>query len=802
MIALRQFFTIAVAAALAAGPVCAQDWARSFRELRDLRLSALSSQFTTHQFSSYDRTMGNKDWGNFLRVEGNTRVLAEMEGPGEIVRIWSANPSGTLSIYVDGQREPYISGPFADVFRGMVRPFDQPLATESSGGFISYFPIPYNTSARVEAVDAQDFYYHVEYRTFASDVPTPPDFQNDAVQQSVRSTQQIWGAPETMLPYLDEPDPIIARGSSREIKKTLRVRPGQSARLVEEDRPGYLQEIRLKLPANSSLALRRTRLAARWDDSPQMAVDVPVLDFFGSFFGLQEFKSLPLGSLEDGWYYVRWPMPFKKSARMSLINQSDTTLNIDAVITIVSGSPSPEALYYRASYNDEVTTFGEPYTILEASGQGQFVGVTMNMLGTSGLSFLEGDEMIAVDGRSVEDFFGTGTEDYFNSGWYFRGGAVDQPQHGAIVKDDAGSRVSVYRFHTTDRIPFQRSFRFDMEHGGVNDAPYSKYATVAHWYSRLPGDASTPPVRASQLRLPRKALAVPQGSVELAGLTHAVEGEGQVFVDDWGSISQTIDGGPILLYRPSKAGETLSIVIEAPYDDVYRPTLWSGRGPGLGNVRFTIDGVDVGHVDLYSAEPNQPAPLQLDQIPLTAGKHALEVRVLEKNRASAGNTVILSHLEMNSAGPLVKQWSLLGPFKAESYEEQQAGIDFEYIEEDGGPEIPVGAAPQLVSSDDGRFELTGETSVWYAFATVHATEDLETQLLVGSDDNVRVWLNGELVHSNNAFRGLVLDSDAVNVSLNEGENTLVLKVYNGGGPAGLAARFRDTGERVTFSVPQ
>lgn len=50
----------------------------------------------------------NIDRGHYLREEmraGKTEyVLADVAGPGAIVRIWSANPTGTLFFYVDGAR--------------------------------------------------------------------------------------------------------------------------------------------------------------------------------------------------------------------------------------------------------------------------------------------------------------------------------------------------------------------------------------------------------------------------------------------------------------------------------------------------------------------------------------------------------------------------------------------------------------------------------------------------------------------------------------------------------------------------
>lgn len=75
------------------------------------------------QFSSYDRKskvingekrgwFENADSNQFIRTFSNKgrqeMVMAELEGPGTLTRIWSATPRGMLRIYIDGTEEPTI----------------------------------------------------------------------------------------------------------------------------------------------------------------------------------------------------------------------------------------------------------------------------------------------------------------------------------------------------------------------------------------------------------------------------------------------------------------------------------------------------------------------------------------------------------------------------------------------------------------------------------------------------------------------------------------------------------------------
>ena len=67
-------------------------------------------------------------------------------------------------------------------------------------------------------------------------------------------------------------------------------------------------------------------------------------------------------------------------------------------------------------------------------------------------------------------------------------------------------------------------------------------------------------------------------------------------------------------------------------------------------------------------------------------------------------------------------------------------------------------------------------AVAYAFTKVHSPQPRKAQLLIGSDDGVKVWLNGELVHQFIGARGSVPGNDVVDVELKAGWNSLLVKV--------------------------
>ena len=72
----------------------------------------------------------------------------------------------------------------------------------------------------------------------------------------------------------------------------------------------------------------------------------------------------------------------------------------------------------------------------------------------------------------------------------------------------------------------------------------------------------------------------------------------------------------------------------------------------------------------------------------------------------------------------------------------------------------------------------GEYVAGYAVAYVHAPEDMKVTLAVSSNDQGKAWLNGKEVFKFADTRVLEKDTDRVDVTLNKGQNVLVLKVIN------------------------
>jgi CubicO group peptidase (beta-lactamase class C family) len=79
----------------------------------------------------------------------------------------------------------------------------------------------------------------------------------------------------------------------------------------------------------------------------------------------------------------------------------------------------------------------------------------------------------------------------------------------------------------------------------------------------------------------------------------------------------------------------------------------------------------------------------------------------------------------------------------------------------------------------------------YAYAVVVSNEAKPAMLAIGSDDAVKVWLNGKLIHKNWIARGTVQDNDIIPVNLVKGKNEILVEVQDMEGGWSFTARFLD-----------
>jgi hypothetical protein len=103
--------------------------------------------------------------------------------------------------------------------------------------------------------------------------------------------------------------------------------------------------------------------------------------------------------------------------------------------------------------------------------------------------------------------------------------------------------------------------------------------------------------------------------------------------------------------------------------------------------------------------------------------------------------------------------------------------------------MPVADPARPYVLDLGR-TIGGDNRAAYLRTKAWSPRKQQTRMECGRDDGLKVWLNGAVALSKNSPSSVSPGSDKADVTLEEGWNTLLLKVINGGGDWGVCIRFR------------
>ena len=267
------------------------------------------------------------------------------------------------------------------------------------------------------------------------------------------------------------------------------IEPGEIIKLGEITDSGVISRLWFAINSEDEHILRYLILRFSWDNEETPSVYAPMGDFFGSGFAEYAHHYNAMHGMTSGGFFSYWPMPFKEKALLEIENRSKYPVtHLYYNIEYHQTELEDDALYFHCRYNREnPTTIDQNYTILDAEGFGHFAGCVLNMQSydKGSLLMLQGDEYITIDNEEKPSIIGTGTEDYFQGGWFWNKGAFHAPYHGLTVMDETNSRYSAYRLHIPDPVPFKDSIKVEIEHGHANMLQQD-YSSVAYWYQSEP----------------------------------------------------------------------------------------------------------------------------------------------------------------------------------------------------------------------------------------------------------------------------------------------------------------------------
>jgi len=414
------------------------------------------------------------------------------------------------------------------------------------------------------------------------------------------------------------------------------LQPRSSLTVAELEGPGVITHIWCTLLHGSPFYGREVVLRIYWDGEEHPSVEAPLGDFFGVGHGVdQAFNSIPVRVTSDGKARnCYWPMPFRKSARIVIDNQSDSgCLAFYYYVNWQKHERLPDDVaYFHAMYRQEFPcAMGKNYLLADIEGRGHYVGTVQSVYMVSDGWYGEGDDFFFIDGEKEPRLRGTGTEDYFCDAWGFR--QQDGPHYGTPLweGEGAGKRGSAYRWHLADPVPFRKSLRVEIEHKGSQvfpDGTFSGFierddlmSSVAFWYQEEP-HKPWPALPSAADRLPFKEHRLLVGWSSIGRSTHSahpIQEEGMFWATD----------GKFLLLKADDNTGWLAVKFNVEKEQSGALFVRMTLGPDFGRYRVRLDGEPVAELDLHSKTRFQDQ-FKLADTTLKAGEHELRLECIGK----------------------------------------------------------------------------------------------------------------------------------------------------------------------------
>lgn len=598
--------------------------------------------YTCKQFSSYDRNsttqwdedtwFANQDHGNYLRLEehfGRTEaVMMDAKGPGTVVRIWSANPSGTLRIYIDGSIEPTLEVPMKEFLTGGAGSVAAPLSAIKARGANLYLPIPYAKQCIITCKNSKMFYYQINYRTYP-DGTSVESFNANTIADNAELIKQTNSILQTQP---------TSTHSQTSINSTIN--PGETAELFQVDSMGAIDTIQLTLKHDDmDNALRKCILKGEFDNN--QTINCPIGDFFGSAPGLNAYTSRMLSISKSGLLTSKWIMPFKNKATFSVTNLSDKPITISGFTKIAPYKWNDRSMHFNAVWRTEGPIPTKPrrdWNYATIYGKGVWVGDALSIANPDKVWWGEGDEKIYVDNEKFPSHFGTGTEDYYGYGWSSTV-LFESPFHNQTRCDGPGTFgfTSLNRFRYLDAIPFYESLKFDMEiwhwkSVGVHYAATSYFYAMPGTKNNVPSAESSDLLAIPSLHLDifRRKGAVEAEKLEVLAKTKTsileVQRRGNGAEGTWSDLNH-------LLCKSTKHGDWVDLKVPVTKKGMREVIVYPTLSWDYGILQFYINGQKAGEpIDTYNVEnPDRitiPSPHSLGTYNLPDSSFTLRIEVV------------------------------------------------------------------------------------------------------------------------------------------------------------------------------
>jgi len=616
--------------------------------------------FKQAQASSYDRDsynggeawFANRDVGQYVRTETTTsgrreHVLADLKGPGTVTRFWSANPdrTNTTRFYFDGEAEPRLALPLADLFKGLATPFGPDFSYISRSGGNLYFPLPYAASLKITVEEPPDkplrLYYEIGYRTYDERARIETFDPANAIAWEKTATLVAAKLAHPASAALSDTDRGGAVRRSGWITAHLTVAPGEAVSIPRIDGAKAVYELSARVigtresrdgsdPARAHNAYRLLVLEVLFDG--ERSIEAPLGDFFGSGPGVNPYENLFFTVDGTGRMTSQLPMPFAKSMDLRLTNRGRAPYTVELLLRFGDRTFTPRDYHLRAQWRTLTRHSWPPFdtNVLDTTGEGKVVGTVYEIANDGLIWWGEGDQKISIDGEPFPSTFGTGTEDDYGYA-YGDNRPFTRPYHAQTRVDGpaSGGHISLNRWYVLDALPYRNSIRFDQEiwHWMPCDPTW---AQVVYWYAApgSPGPAAVDPATLAPVDL---------GIRE--DMLEPLEGESLRFAAYGGAAAKerlaNCSGAEHLVWRDGQPGARLEVRFTVLKAGRYSVELNLCKSPDYGRFEFAVNGKPgaFGPLDCYSESLDWTRPC-LGVFDLVEGTNTLAVRALAPNPAS------------------------------------------------------------------------------------------------------------------------------------------------------------------------
>jgi hypothetical protein len=431
-------------------------------------LSLFPQKFSSGIGCGYKNDPDDKEWN----------IIAEDFGSGVITHIWTQyyqvpDSSFFFKLTIDGKL--ILEMPMEEFFGANHGYLRYPFYNRYSGCYVSDIQIPYHSSYKI-SVKRNDpaicaLFWSVQWKQLPNNiVPLYSIVEPDTSYiNALISAEDAFKLGQPQIKYQDV------------FYYEAYLAPGDTATIANITKSGIIKGFYISLNKNTLADINELQLLCYWDGSPYPSVNVPLVDFFGLGEGDNNFNSFFIKSNTNENWSSTFPMPFRESGVIKLINHSRNHVPIHSFTYFEHKNIEIDKYAYfhsqeSKSYPTKISIY---HPVAHIKGKGRYVGTFLYIHdNNNGPSFMEGNPMFLPDSNKEYFINYIGTEDFFNGGWYFKDGSYMSPFSGC-----PSTWSMMYRYHALDGIDFNKSLDVDFQHG-VNNDFNCNYRTVAFYYKQ------------------------------------------------------------------------------------------------------------------------------------------------------------------------------------------------------------------------------------------------------------------------------------------------------------------------------